>query len=126
MVMRGELDEDEIRIPPLRKVRSTIKRIFLLLIATAVAFSLTACSRSSSSSPSPSSAVNAVSPTAGTPSAPIESSEFMDPSLSSKGEDDAEGEESGSGSNILIAYFTAAENSGGRPDDYIPALAYGL
>lgn len=116
MVMRGELDEDEIRFPPFRKVRSTMKRIFLLLIAAAAAFSITACSGSNGSSQSPSSAVNAASPAADAPSSSTVPSEPSEPSLSSKGESVEENEElegeGGSGSNILIAYFTAAENSG--------------
>ena len=89
-----------------------MKKLLLLLMAAAIALSLAACGGNAPSSQSPSSAADAASPAADTPSSSTEFSEPTEPSLSSKGEEDAEGEEGGSSSNILIAYFTAAENSG--------------
>ena len=89
-----------------------MKKLLLLLMAAAIVLSLAACGGNAPSSQSPSSAADAASPAADTPSSSTEFSEPTESSLSSKGEEDAEGEEGGSGSNILIAYFTAAENSG--------------
>ena len=89
-----------------------MKKLLLLLMAAAIVLSLAACGGNAPSSQSPSSAADAASPAADTPSSSTESSGSTESSLSSKGEEDAEGEEDGSGSNILIAYFTAAENSG--------------
>ena len=89
-----------------------MKKLLLLLMAAAIVLSLAACGGNAPSSQSPSPAADAASPAADTPSSSTEFSESTEPSLSSKGEEDAEGEEGGSSSNILIAYFTAAENSG--------------
>lgn len=83
--------------------------ISMLLVVTALSVPAGCGAAPVSSGQTPSQAADAASPAADTPSPSDGSS---DPSLSSKGEDEAEEGEDGSGSNILIAYFTAAENSG--------------
>lgn len=88
-----------------------MKKLTTFLLAMGMIFSLSACGTPSappSSAPS-SEAANAPSSAADAPS----SSESLPSSLSSAEEDNQDkGEEGGSGSKILIAYFTAAENSG--------------
>lgn len=88
-----------------------MKKISLLLTVLLLILSLTACggAPSASSEQTPFQVVDAASSAVDTPSSPDSSLDL----LSSKEEDELEAVgENGSGSHILIAYFTAAENSG--------------
>lgn len=84
-----------------------MKRILSLLLALALAFSLAACGQTGNDEPQS-------SPSSGNPGNTLSSGEpeiTEEPSSTPEEENDGASAEDGSGSNILIAYFTWAENT---------------